>query len=250
VPATSRYNSRVTATAPPFVDEATPTKTQFSLRQRLLLWLITLMGTVAIRLIGYTLRYEYSIEGEGPPQPGFPEALFNSPVAFGFWHACIFPATYYHRGREIGVLTSRSFDGEYIARTIENFGYRALRGSSTRGVVGGLRSMIRHVREGRVAAFTCDGPQGPAQVAKPGPVLLARQTGAPLCVFHIGLSRCWELKTWDRMKIPRPFAHALVRYSSVIRVPPDATDAQMRQLHDELQTALDRVRDFAESHVC
>lgn len=249
MPATSHYNSRVTATAPPFTDEATPTRVQFSLRQRLLLRLITLVGTVAIRLIGSTLRYEFSIEGAGSRQPGFPEALFSSPVAFGFWHACIFAATYYHRGREIGVLTSRSFDGEYIARTIENFGYRALRGSSTRGVVGGLRAMIRHVREAHVAAFTCDGPQGPAYVAKPGPVLLARQTGAPLCVFHIGLSSSWELKTWDRMKIPKPFSRALVRYSSLIRVPPDASDAQMRHLHDQLQNALDRVRDFAEAQV-
>lgn len=237
----------MTAPAAPIPSEAASIRRRFTLRERLLLWLIAQVGTVAIRLIGSTLRYQYSLEDEGGARPGGPpDSLAKSQGIFGFWHSCIFPATYYCRGLGIGVLTSRSFDGEYIARIIENFGYRALRGSSSRGVVGGLRSMIQHVRAGHLAAFTCDGPRGPAQVAKPGPVLLARQTGVPLRAFHVSLSKYWELKTWDRTRIPKPFSRAVARFSAPIHVPENANDPQIRQFHAELQAALERVRQYAE----
>ncbi len=249
-PVNTHYNNPVTAPAAPLPSQAAPIRRRFTPRERLLLWLIALVGTVAIRLIGITLRYEYSLEDDGAARPGGPpHALAKSQGVFGFWHSCIFSATYYCRGLGIGVLTSRSFDGEYIARIIENFGYRALRGSSSRGVVGGLRSMIQHVRAGQLAAITCDGPRGPAQVAKPGPVLLARQTGVPLRVFHVALSKYWELKTWDRTRIPKPFARAVARFSAPIYVPPDANDPQVRHFHTELQQALDRVRQYAENQV-
>ena len=86
-------------------------------------------------------------------------------------------------------MTSLSFDGEFIARIIEKLGFRAVRGSSSRGAVGALLGMRREVEAGQAVAFTIDGPRGPKYVAKPGPVLLAQATGAPMAAFHIALSR-------------------------------------------------------------
>src|SRR6185369_13869734 len=83
-----------------------------------------------------------------------------------FWHDRIFLTTYWWRNRRIVVMTSRSFDGEYIARFIQRFGYGAVRGSSTRGAVGAVIEMARLMREGCTAAFTIDGPKGPRYVAK------------------------------------------------------------------------------------
>ena len=235
------------AASPARADVPSPTR-RFTLRERILLSLISALGSAAIRLVGSTLRYEFSLEDDDRVQQGGPpEVLSSVPSVFGFWHSCIFAATYYCRGLNIGVLTSRSFDGEYIARIIENFGYRALRGTSSRGVIGGLRSMIRHVEQGHIAAFTCDGPRGPANVAKPGPVLLARQAGVPLRALHVAVKDRWELNSWDRMQIPKPFSRVLARFSAPIHVPTDATDAQLREFHSSLQAALDRVRDFAEA---
>jgi lysophospholipid acyltransferase (LPLAT)-like uncharacterized protein len=210
--------------------------------------LIAWFGSMAIRIIGSTLHYEFSLEEENcAHEGGPPHSLASTPAVFGFWHSCIFTATYYHRKLGIGVLTSRSFDGEYIARIIEKFGYSAVRGSSSRGVIGGLRNMIRHVENGHIAALTCDGPRGPAHIAKPGPVLLARQTGVPLRAFHVGVNKYWQLNTWDRMRIPKPFARAVARFSSPIHVPASATDSQVRELHSQLQAALDRVQEFADA---
>ena len=56
-----------------------------------------------------------------------------------FWHGRILPATYFFRNRGIVVMISLNFDGEWIGRTIERFGYGVARGSSSRG---GARALV------------------------------------------------------------------------------------------------------------
>jgi lysophospholipid acyltransferase (LPLAT)-like uncharacterized protein len=147
-------------------------------------------------------------------------------------------------------MTSLSFDGEFIARMIEQLGFRAVRGSSSRGAVGALLGMRREVEAGEAVAFTIDGPRGPKYVAKPGPVLLAQATGVPMAAFHIALERAWVLRSWDATRIPKPFSKALLRVSRVVHVTADADESAMKAHHAALQSALERVRDFAEAHVC
>ena len=142
-------------------------------------------------------------------------------------------------------MTSRSFDGEYIARIIERFGFEAVRGSSSRGGVRALLGMHTIVEEGRVAAFTIDGPRGPVYVAKPGPVLLARNTGVPIRCFYVGVKDAWVLNSWDRFIIPKPFTRAHIRWSAPIAVPRDTDSATAQRYHSEMQAALERVRDEA-----
>ena len=218
---------------------ATP-ESVFSLRQRLAIWFISHLATLAIRVIGVTLRVTTEAE------PGSAPGGIAAPGVYSFWHECIFSATYIHRNRAISVMTSRSFDGEYIARIIESLGFRAVRGSSSRGGVGALLGMHQAVEEGRIAAFTIDGPRGPRHVAKPGPVLLARNTGVPLICFHVAHASAWTLNTWDSMRIPKPFSRAHVIYSRIIAVPRDADDSTMEQIHAEMQATLERVREAAE----
>jgi lysophospholipid acyltransferase (LPLAT)-like uncharacterized protein len=106
--------------------------------------------------------------------------------------------------------------------------------------------MRRALEVGWTVAFTIDGPKGPRYVAKPGPVTLSRSTGAPMVVFHIALNRAWVLNTWDHCTIPKPFSQALVRVSRLIPVPPEG---DQERYHRELQSALDRVRVFAEENI-
>src|SRR5687768_527580 len=149
-----------------------------------------------IRLIARTVTFQ--VEGwenwEAPSQAG------KVPI-YTFWHNRVFLATYFWRQRRIVVLTSRSFDGEYIARFIQRFGYGAVRGSSTRGAVGALVEMVRLMRAGCPAAFTIDGPKGPRYVAKMGAVLLAKKTGNPILPFTITAARLWTArKSWDQFQ--------------------------------------------------
>ena len=64
----------------------------------------------------------------------------------------------------------------------------------------------RDLTAGRPAAFTLDGPRGPARVAQPGAVWLAGATGHPILPFHIEADRFWAVNSWDRTQIPKPFA--------------------------------------------
>src|ERR671910_1603392 len=107
-------------------------------------------------------------------------------------------------------MTSRSFDGEYIARFIQRFGYGAVRGSSTRGGVGAVVEMARLMRAGCTTAFTIDGPKGPRYVAKMGAVLLAKKTGQPILPVTMALQRYWIAPTWDSFQVPKPFSRACV----------------------------------------
>jgi lysophospholipid acyltransferase (LPLAT)-like uncharacterized protein len=146
-------------------------------------------------------------------------------------------------------MVSRSFDGEYIATTIEKLGFAAVRGSSSRGGATALLGLKSKLDEGAAVAFTIDGPRGPKYVAKPGPVLLSRASAKPMAAFYIALSDAWILKTWDQLMIPKPFSKALVRFSAKMQVSADANDQQMAEFHHQLQAMLERVTSFAEEHV-
>jgi lysophospholipid acyltransferase (LPLAT)-like uncharacterized protein len=210
----------------------------FTLRQRLALWCISWLGYLLISLIGRTLRFECSSEPGGVAEDGEPPPFVIGP----FWHRAVIPATWYFRGRGVAVMTSRSFDGEYIARIIERFGFVAVRGSSSRGGPGALLGMNRVLASGHIAAFTIDGPRGPRFVAKPGPVMLARMSGAPILCFYLAVERPWILRSWDAMMIPRPFSKVHVRWTKLIHVPAEATNEQMNECHRQMQESLERAR--------
>jgi lysophospholipid acyltransferase (LPLAT)-like uncharacterized protein len=217
----------------------------FSVRQRILLWLISWASYLAIALIGPTLRC--SISWEELPSP--PDATHEKPVIYSFWHRAVFAGVWLWRNAGIAVMVSRSFDGEYIARIIERLGFVAVRGSSSRGGASALLGLKSHVERGLSVAFTIDGPRGPKYMAKPGPVLLSRASAVPMAAFYVALSDAWVLNTWDALMIPKPFSKALARVGAKMRVPAEADEAQMAEYHRQLQAALERVTRFAEEHV-
>jgi lysophospholipid acyltransferase (LPLAT)-like uncharacterized protein len=164
----------------------------------------------------------------------------NIPI-YTFWHNRIFLGTYFFQKRGIVIMTSRSFDGEYIARFIQRFGYGAVRGSSTRGATGAFVEMVRLMRAGCPAGFAIDGPKGPRYEAKMGSVLLAKKTGFPMLPFTLTAKSFWEVKSWDRTQIPKPFTRARVTIAPPIRVASDADDEALAAMRNELQQALDAV---------
>jgi hypothetical protein len=222
--------------------ESAPAFRSFSLGDRIKLWLITWTGYLLVRTICATLRYEFVPEAGCLSDDHGP----TTPSIWCFWHRCVIPAAYKFRDQQIAVMTSRSFDGEYIARIIQKLGFVPVRGSSSRGAVGALLGMRQQLEQGHSAIFTIDGPRGPRYVAKPGPVLLAKKTGVPINCFYVAVERAWVLNSWDRMVIPKPFSRAVVYASSPMYVPADATEEQMAALHQQMQETLERCRLKAE----
>jgi lysophospholipid acyltransferase (LPLAT)-like uncharacterized protein len=196
-----------------------------------------------IRLIGPTLRTEVIGVHNAIQIPRGGE-----PAIGAFWHRCIFAAAWIWRNRRIVVLNTVNFDGQWTRRVIERLGFQTAQGSSTRGGVEGLTAMAGHLATGQHVAFTIDGPRGPRYVAKPGAVILARRTGRPISVFHIGVERGYTFrKAWDLFCLPHPFSRTVMFVAPPIRVPTDADHSTMRRKQDEVQAALERVRDLAET---
>ena len=166
-----------------------------------------------------------------------------------FWHGRILPATVYFRRRGIVVITSENFDGEWIAGIIERFGYGTARGSTSRGGLKALLQLSRDLAAGKPAGFTIDGPRGPARVAQPGAVWLAKTTGNPVLPFHLEANRHWTANSWDRTQIPKPFATVALAMGEPLDVPADAGDegleAARRELESRLQSLQARALELA-----
>jgi lysophospholipid acyltransferase (LPLAT)-like uncharacterized protein len=163
--------------------------------------LIAGAGYPLIAALGRTLAWKV----EGVDHYEAVLATGKQPI-LALWHGRILPATLYWRDRGVVALTSENFDGEWIARLMRRFGYRAARGSTS---YGGARALVRLRRElaaGQPVAFTVDGPRGPARVAQRGAIWLAGAAGHPVLPFHIEADRCWTLSSWDGALIPKPYS--------------------------------------------
>jgi lysophospholipid acyltransferase (LPLAT)-like uncharacterized protein len=196
------------------------------------------LGYPLINALGHTLRWRV----EGLEHYDAIVASGRQPV-MAFWHGRILPATFYFRRRGIVVITSENFDGEWIARIIERFGYGTARGSTTRGGRKAILQLVRDMRRGKPAGFTVDGPRGPARVAQPGAVWLARATGNPLLPFHLEASAHWTARSWDRTQVPKPFSTVALVVGEPVEIPrelPDAALAAARADLDERLRALEQ----------
>ena len=195
-----------------------------------------------IRILGPTLRFE--VLGWQSAENVYAS---GRRCIWAFWHRVIIPVVWWRRNCGVVVMNTTAFDGQWTRKVIEWMGYGTAQGSSSRGGLRGLAVMARRIEEGHDCAFTIDGPRGPRYVAKPGPVMLARRTGAPVVVFHIGVEhgKTFE-KTWDHFLLPRLFTKTIMIFAPPIEVPPDADAALLEAKHAEMQKELERVRDVAE----
>jgi lysophospholipid acyltransferase (LPLAT)-like uncharacterized protein len=196
-----------------------------------------------IRLLGPTLRYE--VMGWQHAERVYAS---KKQIIWAFWHRVIIPIVWWYRNHGVVIMNTTAFDGQWTRKVIEWLGFGTAQGSSSRGGLRGLTVMAKRLGEGVDCGFTIDGPRGPRYVAKPGPVILARKTGCPVMVFHIGVDRGITFeKTWDHFLLPKPFARAVILFAPPIYVPPDANPEALEAKHAEMQRELERVRDIAES---
>src|SRR5436190_8731068 len=193
---------------------------------------IAIIGAPMIAALGGSLRWRVEgldhlrLEGDG-----------RRPI-MAFWHGRVLTATYYFRNRGIVVMISENFDGEWIARIIEQFGFRTSRGSTTRGGQRALLQLKREMDRGQPSGFAVDGPRGPARQAQPGAIWLAKLTGNPVVPFHMEASRYWTLKSWDRTQIPKPFSTVALAVGAPIDVPSEADEAALEAKRVELEQSL------------
>jgi len=203
-----------------------------SFRYRAWCALIGIAGSALLRLLAATWRVRF-----GGPDPFDGNAFVGS-----VWHRDFLPATILWRDRNAVVTVSRSRDGDLIDAVLSRLGFaESARGSSSKGGTSMLRSLVRRLRAGSVVGVVADGPRGPAFVAKPGGVALARLTGAPLIPACVGASPRIPIGSWDQAFLPFPFARVVCRYGSPLEVPMDATHEQIEDLTRRLENEMTRL---------
>jgi lysophospholipid acyltransferase (LPLAT)-like uncharacterized protein len=164
---------------------------------------------------------------------------------YALWHGRIMAGTLYLRDRDIVVITSENFDGEWVARIIRRFGYDTARGSTSRGGSRALVQLRREMRGGRPVAFTVDGPRGPARVAQPGAAWLASATGNPILPFHVEASSSWTVDSWDRHQVPKPGSEVAIAIGAPMEVEPKASEEVIERARVDLERELGRLEQQA-----
>lgn len=194
-------------------------------------WAVRLGGPL-IRLLASTWRVE---EVNAAPW----RALRAEGRAFIFtlWHGHLLAQTWVRRGEGITAMISEHRDGEIIARLVESWGYRTVRGSTSKGAARSLLGMVRDLAAGKEFAITPDGPRGPAGTAQPGVLMASSRARAPIVPMRSEISRAWYLGSWDRFMVPKPFARIRITYGDPWQAP-GADDDALRELERRMGPAL------------
>jgi len=191
------------------------------LKKKVVPWALPPLAAGFIRILGATLRIEVRDESGSLLQRG------GGGVLFAFWHNRILMLPYlyekYCPGRQVTVMISRSRDGKLIADIAAKFGVEAARGSTSKHGSDAFRTLVRKLRSGNQdVGITPDGPRGPLHSVQPGVVALAQKTQCPVVTLTCHYDRKWELKSWDRFQIPKPFARCTLVVGKPIL--PDSAD--------------------------
>ena len=216
----------------------------YSLGQRLVYWLATNLAGRLLRLIFKTCRVErLSQEVE--------EHYFGNqlPVIGVTWHRHAIYFLHYYAAQKPAIMISRSKDGEFLARYLKMMGGIPVRGSSRRGGLAALKTMVEMVHDGRVsyAATVADGPNGPRYVAKKGMIILAQRTGLPLLPLMWSTNRAWVFKgSWDRTCIPKPFARIKVAVGRPFIFTGKMSPEQMEEARRDLEREMNRLKDYVD----
>jgi lysophospholipid acyltransferase (LPLAT)-like uncharacterized protein len=197
------------------------------------------MGRLAYQLvITYRRLLRITIVNEEPWQAW---QRSGGRVLLCTWHQQLYGVFAYfdaYRHLHPAVMISRSADGELVSWVAHWGGWRPVRGSSSRGGMAALKTMIRHMRTYRMGMHILDGPKGPRGVVKPGVIQLARAADAVLVPFYLTTDRAWVFNSWDRFFLPKPGARVTVRFGNPLQLKPVKDKADREAERRRLQALM------------
>ena len=187
-------------------------------------------GPGFVRLLSKTWKTEVlGLENLGPRSE--PDAnRITRPLRgcmVAMWHGRMMLGVEYGRENNFAVLVSPSADGDISERMLEAFGYRVVRGSSSRGGARALREMLDELRAGELVVLTPDGPRGPRHAMNPGLAWMSRATGFPVVPVGLVANRAWHLSSWDAFTVAKPFARVAIVFGEPVQVAREASDSDM-----------------------
>lgn len=191
---------------------------------------------IVARLLTATLRVRYIGEKNTV------DAAQISPSGryiYALWHQNLLMALSSHSHETCAMIVSSSKDGEIVATACQNYGHLPVRGSSHRGAIKSLLSMIEVLKQGKHnGAITIDGPKGPLYEAKRGIIDIAKKSGATIVPLSPYPEKYWEFKSWDKFRLPKPFSRVIVHYSKPIEIQSDLPLDQYDQACQQIKESL------------
>lgn len=169
------------------------------LYRALALALLPFLASILIRLLYLTNKKD------------FPKSVVveDKPLIFACWHGELLMLPYlYAQYRKIPhakVLISSHFDGMLISKTIKYFGLETIAGSTNRNAAKVLIQGIKSLRDGYDIGITPDGPKGPRHQVADGIIVMAQKTNTKIVLIRVLPTKYWQLKSWDKFIIPKPF---------------------------------------------
>ncbi len=175
-------------------------------------FIVPLLGSFLIRFLSLTNKKVYHA----------PESLGDEQFIMACWHGelLMIPYAYkkYRKVPNVKLLISEHFDGNLIAKTLNYFAFGTIRGSSTRGGTKALIQSIKEIKKGYDLGITPDGPKGPRHEVHDGIVLMAQKARVKIVLVEIKPSKFWQINSWDKFIIPKPFGIINYYISDVIDI--------------------------------
>ena len=205
-------------------------------RDKIKTFILGSLAAFLIRVLGLMLRIKMH------DKAGFFTGTHKGQYIFAFWHnrMIVMPLIYsgFYRRKGATVLTSASREGSLVERVVRSFGMDAVRGSSSRKGATALRALSDRMENGFDVIVTPDGPRGPCYRLGAGIVFLSQRSGHPVMPILVNYSRYFELKSWDKFRIPMPFSRVDVTLGPLFYAQPGDSDDAFEQERGRLENLM------------
>jgi len=177
------------------------------------------------------------------------EKLKNEKQNFvlAFWHGTMLLPWYLHGNPTFAALTSKSKDGDLLAKILRKWNYEVVRGSSSVGGDVALGILIDYTKNDYSIAITPDGPRGPRHKFKAGAVITAKKTNVPIILSGVGYKKRKVLKNWDKFEVPFFFSSAKIIYSDPIYVSKELDYNETSDVIEKCETELNLLQQKAQA---
>ncbi len=194
-----------------------------------------------IRFVERTTRWTYlGLDDWGPDGD-------RGPVIYCSWHSCLAATPFAGQltGRTAKVLVSDHADGQIIVELLKAVGVEPILVQTSRSKTASVRASLEVLRAGGTLGITPDGPMGPAGQSKPGAVIIAGMSGAPMVPLGYAARPAIRLPSWDRFLLPLPFGRAVMSAGPPLHVErrqmgDAAVEAACRRLDEALDAEVAR----------
>ena len=171
----------------------------------------------------------------------------NQKFVLAFWHGSMLLPWYLQRYKNFAGLTSKSKDGDLLAKVLNLWSYNVVRGSSSEGGEIALGILLDYAKNGCSISITPDGPLGPYRKMKAGAVIAAKKSSLPLVLVGVVFKSKRNLKSWDKFTVPKLFTKAKVIYSAPIRIDKDLSYNETSKMIDKCEIIFKQIQNEAES---